>query len=281
MKKIYFSQLFFSSVFFIVSIFTILLLFLSGFVHELSQMFRLMTKPYGVYFIVEVAFLIFGVILSVFSLFRLYRLPKLYLIVIFFMACIFGILFYLESFIVSRIYLDLFSLEDMLKFNNDNMFVKTYYQMIVDYIMYLLFIIIPSFIYLLSLRFDKNTKIGKILKLTKPNFNVIISALFAFCISPFFSGNLFGYIDLCLYLFGFALILTIVFKKKIILDSYEYFNLFLLILLMCVMIFCSHRFVDSESYFEIRKALYAFVVFGWCSIWMIKLKDKTQRGIYE
>ncbi|MDA3966801.1 hypothetical protein [Helicobacter sp. WB40] len=275
MKKLTFPQLLFSSIFFVIAIFNILLLLLSGSVSELSQMFRLMTEPHGVYFFVEITFLVCGFIFSIFSMFRVYNLPKLYMLFIFYMACLFLYLLYYEIFVVVRSDLDLFSLEDTLAFNRDTMFVKPYRQMFVDYIMYIFFVILPSIIYIFSLNFSKQTKIGRILHLTKPNLNVVISTLFAFSIAPFFSGDIFGYIDMVMLVFGVCLVIFIWVKKKLILDSYEYFNLFLLLIISCVMIVCSHKFVDIESYFEIRKSIYAFVLFGWCNMWMVKLKAKS------
>ena len=83
-----------------------------------------------------------------------------------------------------------------------------------------------------------------------------------------------GYFDLALLILGLGLALYLCIKGNRSFDSYEIFNFFLLIVVCVVVMISSHSFVDGESYFEVRKAFYILVLFGWCNAWMMKLTTR-------
>lgn len=276
MRKITLQNTLFSSLFFILTIFTLLTLLLSGIVWDFRQMFRLVTQPYGVYYCVGITFLACGIIISLFHIARIYssHLPKFYSATILIALCLFVWLLYYELFELKRFTYDIFSLEDSLKFTKEDIFKKNSYQLYLDYGIYCFFIIFPFVVYFFQLNFDKSTKIGRILQLTQPNLNTIIIALFGFAITPFFKNGVLGYIDLVLMLAGLAMVMFLCWKRKYLVGSYEFFNLFLLWIVCLIMLFISHTFVDGESYFEVRKAFYFLMLFGWCNNWMTKLTTK-------
>ncbi|MBD5165322.1 hypothetical protein [Helicobacter sp.] len=273
MRKITIPHLVFSSLYFILALFTILMLALTSFTPDFKHMFRLTTQPFGVYFGISTILLTCGVIVSLFNIVRIYysHLPKLYSAMISFALLVFVLLLYYELFVMRRTYFEPFSFEDSLKLVQEDAFSKSLYQMFVDYACYILFVICPAAIYLLNLSFDKSIKFGKILQLTQPSFNVMMGVLFGFAVSPFFKSGIMGYFDLALLVLGLGLILYCCVKRSRYFDSYELFNLFLLLVCVLIIMFSSHSFVDGESYFEVRKAFYALVLFGWCSVWMMKL----------
>lgn len=276
MKKITFPQLIFSSLFFVFSLFTILMLLLAGFVGDFKQMFRLVTQPNGVYFSIEVVLIAGGIVVSAFHLVRIFvsHLPKIYSFVIGLALIFFVFFLYYEIFVFSRTYFNGFSLEDSLKLMQESVFYKSKYQMVLDYGSFLLLVIFPSIIYYFNLTFDKNTQLGRILHLTQPSFNIMIGAMFAFGISPFFKGGVLGYVDFTLFVLGFLILSYFVFKRRNFFNSYEFFNFFLLIILSMIMLGATYTNVDGEAYFEIRKAFYALILFGWCNSWMMKLTTK-------
>lgn len=278
MRKITIPHLIFSSLYFILALFTILMLVLTSFVPDFKHMFRLTTQPFGVYFGVCIVLLIGGVFVSIFNIIRIYysHLPKFYSILIGLALCLFIFLLYYELFVANRTYFDIFSFEDSLKLIQKNAFSKNFYQGCVDYIFYIFFVICPAMAYLFNFSFDKSLKISRILQLIQPGFNAMIGVLFGFTISPFLKYGVMGYFDLTLLILGLGLMLYLCIKGNRRFDSYELFNLLLLLIVGVVMMISSHDFVDGESYFEIRKAFYALVLFGWCSVWMMKLTIKVK-----
>lgn len=276
MRKITLQNTLFSSLFFILAIFTLLTLLLSGIIWDFRQMFRLVTQPYGVYYCIGITFLACGIIISLFHIARIYssHLPKFYSATILIALCLFISLLYYELFELKRFNYDIFSLEDSLKFTKEDIFKKNSYQLYLDYGIYCFFIIFPFVVYFFQLNFDKSTKIGRILQLTQPNLNTIIIALFGFAVTPFFKNGMLGYIDLVLMLAGLAMVMFLCWKRKYLVGSYELFNLFLLWIICPIILFISHAFVDGESYFEVRKAFYFLMLFGWCNNWMTKLTTK-------
>lgn len=274
MRKITISHLVFSSLFFILALFTILMLTLTSFVMDFKQMFRLTTQPFGVYFSVGLFLLIGGVATSFYHLVRIFSsaLPKKYGVVIFFALCIFVLLLYGELFVLQRIHFDPFSLKDSLALEQNYIFTKTHYQMTLDYSFYIFFVVLPIVFYLFNLSFNKGKALGKILHLTQPSFNLVFGVLCGFSVMPFFKGGVFGYVDLVLFLLGLFVVLYLCVKRSGYLDSYEYFNLFLVLVISVLMMVAKYEFINSESYFEVRKAFYFLVLFGWCNAWMNKIK---------
>ncbi|WP_104721709.1 hypothetical protein [Helicobacter mesocricetorum] len=277
MKKNMISHLVFSSLYFVLALFTILMLLLSGFVEDFKQMFRLITQPYGVYFIIAIILLSGGVLVTLFHLVRIYtsHISRIYSPCIALVLLVFVGLLYCQFFIEERTYLDFFSLEDSLRFISEEILDKSFPIMVVDYLFYGLFVVMPCVAYFLNLHFDKSKIIGRILQLTQPNFNAIIGGIFGFTISPFFKNGIVGYAELMFLVLGLLLFIYIVIIRKRLLDSYEYFNLFLLLVVFISMMITSHSFMDAESYFEVRKVFYVLVLLGWASSWMMKLKPKT------
>lgn len=277
MKKNIPFHLVFSSLYFVLALFTILMLLLSGFAEDFKQMFRLITQPYGVYFMIAIILLLGGVVISLFHLVRIYTsyISKIYSLCIASVLLIFVCLLYYQFFIEERVYLNLFSLEDSLKFVKEGILDKPFYIRVVDYLFYSLFVLIPCVVYFFNLHFDKSKIIGRIIELMQPNFNVIIGGIFGFSISPFFKNGIIGYIELIFLVLGLLVFIYIVVIRKNLLDSYEHFNLFLLLVVFVTMMITNHSFMDAQSYFEVRKAFYILVLVGWSSGWMMKLKPKT------
>lgn len=279
MKKNIPFHIVFSSLYFVLALFTILMLLLSGFAEDFKQMFRLITQPYGVYFMIAIILLLGGVVINLFHLVRIYTsyISKIYSLCIASVLLIFVCLLYYQFFIEERVYLNLFSLEDSLKFVKEGILDKPFYIRVVDYLFYSLFVVIPCATYFLNLHFDKSKMIGRIIELMQPNFNVIIGGIFGFSISPFFKNGIIGYIELIFLVLGLLVFIYIVVIRKNLLDSYEHFNLFLLLVVFVTMMITNHNFMDAQSYFEVRKVFYILVLVGWSSSWMMKLKPK----IYE
>ncbi|AWI34296.1 hypothetical protein [Helicobacter apodemus] len=277
MKKNMLPHLVFSSLYFVLALFTILMLLLSGFVEDFKQMFRLITQPYGVYFIIAIILLLAGILVSLFHFVRVYTsyISKVYSLCIASILLVFVTLLYYQFFIQERVYLDFFSLEDASKFTKEGIFDKQLLIMIADYLFYGLFVLIPCVVYFFNLHFDKSKIIGRIIELMQPNFNVIIGGIFGFSISPFFKNGIIGYIELIFLVLGLLVFIYIVVIRKNLLDSYEHFNLFLLLVVFVTMMITNHSFMDAQSYFEVRKAFYILVLVGWSSGWMMKLKPKT------
>lgn len=277
MKKVSFTDVIFSSLFFILALFTLLTLFLSSFVEDFRQLFRLVTKPYGVYYGICITLLFAGVALSAINFFRLLKgnSQKIYSLLALFMLFVFLGGLYYELFLHDRNYYDPFSLEDTLHFIQDNVNTKIPLQRIVDYSYYIIFIIFPAIIYMFNLKFNKSSLIGKVLAITTPNINLVLCVLFGFSIFPYFKDIFADTFDLTLILLGLVFFGYIHTKKRYLVDSYEYFNLLLLLILITILVFANYFFVNNESYFEMRKTFYYLALFSWCNDWMNKINTNN------
>ncbi len=278
MRKITFPYLVFSSLYFVLALFTILMLSLASFVPDFKQMFRLTTQPFGVYFNIGIVLLSCGLIVGIFNMVRIYmsHLPKSYSLMIALAICLFVFMFYADIFLFKRVYLEYFSLKDSILLSSKEAFKKTFYQAVVDYAFYFLFVMLPFLVYFLNFTFDKSTSLGRILHLIQPSFSGAVCMLFGFTVMPFFKSGFVGYIDFILLIFGFLMLGYFCIKGHKSLNSYEYFNLFLLLVIFAVMMSGSYEFVSGEAYFEIRKSFYILVLFGWCNTWMMKLTTKKK-----
>ncbi|MDD6055897.1 MAG: hypothetical protein SOW25_02780 [Helicobacter sp.] len=274
MRKITVPFLVFSSLFFILALFTILMLGLTSFVDEFKAMFFLTTQPFGVYYNIALIFTVCGIIVSIFHIVRIFlsHLPKVYSMVAFFVMLLFIAFLCSELFILSRNHFNPFSLEESLQLQSDIAFTKTLYQAIIDYSFFIAFFMLPAAFLCCNLNINKHSKIGKILYLTQPSFNSMLGILFGFCVMPFLKGGIFSYIDFVLFIAGILAVVYLCVKRKVYLNSYENFDLFLLFVVCIIMLASSFEFVSAESYFEVRKAFYALVLFGWCNAWTSKLK---------
>ena len=96
MAKITIPHLVFSSLYFVLALFTISMLLLAGFTEDFKQMFRLITQPYGVYFMIAIILLLGGVVISLFHLVRIYTsyISKIYSLCIASVLLIFVCLLY-------------------------------------------------------------------------------------------------------------------------------------------------------------------------------------------
>ena len=276
MSKITAPYLVLSSLYCVLALFTILMLALTSFFGEFGQMFRLTTQPFGVYFNIGIILLTCGVIVALFNIVRIYisHLPKFYSAIIGIVLCLFLFLIYCEIFLLKRTIMDFFSLEDSILLLQEDAFYKNPYQMIVDYTFYCLFVLLPALASIFNLTFDRSTILGRALQLTQPSFNVILCALFGFAIVPFFKSGVYGYIDLVLLLLGLVFVAYYCMKRRRNLDSYEYFNLLLLVGVCAVMMIGEFDFVNGEAYFEVRKVFYILALFGWSNSWMMKLTTR-------
>lgn len=278
MKKIGRTDVIFSSLFFILALFTLFVLSLSGSVDGFKQLFSLVTKPYGVYCTIGMIFLVCGLFLSLFTLVRLNHSPtqKIYIFAVFVMSCLFAWILYYEFFIFERFYHNPYSLEELLQLTQEDALKKTLFQRSLDYGYYILFIIFPITIHLRDLHFDRSSKLGSLLQLTLPNMNLNLCVLFGFSIFPFFSETM-GIFDCTLVIAGLFCFGYIHIKKRYLINSYEYFNFLLLLILIVVLLFSYYHYVNSESYFEIRRSFYYLALFAWCNDWMNKIKTSDRR----
>ena len=278
MKKVSKTDIIFSSLFFVLALFTLLILSLSGSVDGFKQLFSLVTKPYGVYYKIGIIFLVCGLFLSLFTLVRLnrYRMQKIYVFAVFVMFCLFVWILYYEFFIFERLYHDPYSLKELLELTQEDALKKTLFQRAIDYSYYVLFVIFPIIIHLFDLHFDKSSKLGRLFQLTLPSMNLNLCVLFGFSVFPFFS-EMMGIVDCTLVIIGLICFGYIHTKKRHLIDSYEYFNFLLLLLLIVILIFSHYHYVDNESYFEIRRSFYYLALFAWCNDWMNKIKTSDRR----
>lgn len=272
MRKITIPYLVFASLYFVLALFTILALTLASTFDPFWQMFYLTTQPFGVYFNMGIVLLSCGVIVCIFNIARIYvsHLPKIYSLSIGVTLCIFLCLLYSEVFILERSALDFFSLKDSLVVNRENVFDKNLYEIVMDYVFYCAFVGLPSLVYIANLSFDK-IAFGKILQLTQPNFSVIVCTLFGFTVNPFFNSGIYGYVDLVLLGLGMSFVVLHCYKRYVAMDSYAFFNVFLLFCVCAVVFLGDFKFVQGEAYFEVRKVFYSLALLSWSNFWMLKL----------
>lgn len=254
------------ALFFILAFFTILVLFLSGHFEIFTHLFRLTTKNNGVYFLIGLFAIISSftlcISISIYHFRRMhFKLSALFL----FLAIISIVFLFIEFFIERRVF-DPFLLEDIISFEKEKIQIseKSAAMLVSDYFIFIFFIMLPLFTLLSNFKFSNN-KIGKIFIILIPNLNTMIAAFFGFAVFNYSPTTALGYIDLISLLTAFFAFIMLMFLNYRLFYFSDILNLLLVMFLIISSIFANYQFVDSESYFEIRKAFYFITFLCWCS----------------
>lgn len=255
-----------SALFFILAFFTILVLFLSGHFEIFAHLFRLTTKNNGVYFLIGLFAIILSFLLCSYN--SVYHFRRMHFLRsgLFISLAIFAIIFLCMEFFIERRVFDPFKLEDIVAFEKEKIQIneKSAVMLLSDYFIFIFFMALPLFTLLSNFKFSDN-KITRIIVILMPNLNTMIAAFFGFAVFNYVPTTALGYIDLISLLTIFFGYVMLIFLHHKLFSFSDVLNLFLVIFLIISSIFANYQFVDSQSYFEVRKAFYFITFLCWCA----------------
>lgn len=166
--------------------------------------------------------------------------------------------------------MDMFAIEGSIYYRGFVELVRDYFPRIILVICaYAFFVYIPLLFLIFGIRPNKDNQIGRMLFNMRPSINIVIVALFALALQPYYyRDNLYAYIDVALLLGGLGLFAFVVRHHKEMFGFYEYANLTLLVLGIVMFITCSSVLAVSDNYFNARYAFLVFAFVWWCAEWM-------------
>ncbi|MGI0439551.1 hypothetical protein ACRE1S_03355 [Helicobacter himalayensis] len=141
---------------------------------------------------------------------------------------------------------------------------------------YIFFIFLPLGLHLFCVVPNTKTTIGALLEMLKPSLNVVVMALFACALQPFYlKTNFYDYLDLLCFIVGFVILIFTLWRQKPKLNFYGMSNVVLLCLGVVFVLLCSNILASSDQYFNVRYTLYAFVFVVWYAEWAYSYITRT------
>lgn len=133
---------------------------------------------------------------------------------------------------------------------------------------YVFFVFLPLAFSLFHITPNTKSYAGNLLEILKPSLEIVVMALFASAIQPFYlKANFYEYIDLAVFVLGTIFLCVVLIQQRPKLDFYGYSNIVLLFLGIIVVALCSNILASSDQYFHVRYMLYAFVFVAWYAEW--------------
>lgn len=183
---------------------------------------------------------------------------------------------FLYFFIIMKIESQNQNIEDILALEG-SIYHRDFLELFIDYLpriiviclTYIFFVFAPLLFIILRIRPAPNSFFGEWLDSMKPSINVVIIALFALSLKPYyFRDNLYVYIDSVALLVGIVMLFIVWKNNKNLFGFYEYMNVALLCLGVIVCIFCSSLLSSSDNYFNAQYAFMLLAFISWCAEWM-------------
>ncbi|PAF48245.1 hypothetical protein BKH41_05900 [Helicobacter sp. 12S02232-10] len=267
----------FSSIFFLLFVFTVLALLVSQFSNTFSQLFLILTKNDRAYDNLVKFYYFCGILMALGYLIFSSWIKK----DIFFQKLVaFGICIIL-------IFILIFSLDGTKSLDSTisglvvgeglrnlsffNLVRINFSYIIVSGFFYFFFLFFPLILFSLGFHFNTKNKIGKYLAFFCPSINVCLVVLFASGFQAYYDkSNLFLYIDFFMFYLGFVLFMRVFLSHKEFFGFYEYANILIFALGVLVCLFCSNTLSQAENYYNARMAFYMLAFLGWCGEWMYR-----------
>ncbi|MDO7253110.1 hypothetical protein [Helicobacter cappadocius] len=277
MNKINMYKVVFSSIFFLLFVFSILSLLVSQFSSIFSQLFLILTRDERAYDSIINFFYFCGILMSIFYLVvsTLWDKDVLLQRLVSVIFCI-GFVFLLVFRLSSEKTLD----STILGFVADSSFerlgfgqlvAENFGSIILSGFIYVFFVILPLVFF--GFGYGLNTKniFGKYLDFFCPSMNVCVIALFASGFQAYYDkSSAFLYIDFMVFCLCLVLFLRVFLTHKELFGHYEYANILLMILGILICLLCSNTISQAQDYYNARKSFYLLVFLGWYGEWMYK-----------
>lgn len=166
--------------------------------------------------------------------------------------------------------MDMFAIEGSIYYRGFFDLVRDYFPRIALVIcVYIFFVYIPLLFLIFGIRPNQDNQIGRMLFNMRPSINIVIVALFALALQPYYyRDNVYVYLDIVMLIGGLGMFIYVMRRHKEIFGFYEYANFILLVLGIVVFAACSSVLAVSDNYFNARYTFLVFVFVWWCAEWM-------------
>ncbi|PAF48554.1 hypothetical protein BKH46_01220 [Helicobacter sp. 12S02634-8] len=265
----------FSSVFFLLFVFSVLTLLVSQFSNTFSQLFLILTDEGRVYDGLISFFCFCGVLLALgyvvgASYARqdvlVHRLIAMGVCIVLIFVLILRLTM-LET--LDSPLLGLGHQENLMDLSFWDLVRVNFSSIVISGFFYIFFLFVPLGLWGFGYQLDTKHKLGKYLDMFCPSINVCIIALFASGLQAYYDkGNAWLYLDFFLFCLAFVLLIRVFLLHKEFFGFYEYANMLFLILGVLVCLFCSNILAQAQDYYHMRLAFYVLAFLGWCGEWM-------------
>ncbi|MGP1580407.1 MAG: hypothetical protein ACTTH5_05240 [Wolinella sp.] len=277
MKQSEIIEICYSSLFFLLALFTLLVMWLSNYVDNFGQLFMLVNKNHGIYASIFDMLAIFGILMGILFLRVRARenLARRYKLSIITMIALFALLLFLSMTAHSSstnphgfpLLDDFYTLRQ-----NIAHFIDSYLgKRGLDMTFLTFFALLPMGAAIKNIDFNYEDRFGQLFYLLRPSANVVIITIFACMIQPFFKDHWWEYWELLITLLALALLAWLFYRQPKIFGFYERFNLTLLVACVLLMLFSSGLFQEGVNYYGTKKALYMLILLGWSARWMERI----------
>lgn len=270
-------KVFFSSVFFLLFVFSMFALLVSQFNDTFSQLFLILTRDDRAYSLITDFLYFCGIVMCIgyliLSTWRdkdalLQRLVSMFICIVLVFVLIFSLSaqesFENIIFINSTAYgLRNLGFLDLFKLNIVDIIISGFF--------YLFFLICPLILY--GFGYGINTKhgIGKYLEFFCPSMNVCLVTLFASGFQGYYNkSNPYLYIDFFAFCLCLGFFIYVYKTHKKFFSFYEYANILVLSVGIIICMLCSNVLGQSQDYYNARMSFYILAFLGWCGEWMYK-----------
>lgn len=277
MNKINIYKVVFSSIFFLLFVFSVLSLLVSQFSTIFSQLFLILTRDERAYDSITDFLYFFGILMSIFYLVTSTWWDKDALLqrLVSVLFCI-GFIFILVFRLTNETTLD----STILGFVSDGSFERLSFgevfsrnmsSIFISGFFYVFFVILPLMLFAFGYGLNTKNIYGKYLHFFCPSMNVCIIALFACGFQAYYDkSNPFLYVDLFVFCLCLVLFLRVFITQKQFFGHYEYANILLLIVGIFVCLLCSNTLAQAQDYYNARKTFYLLVFLGWYGEWIYR-----------
>ncbi len=277
MKQSEMVEICFSSLFFLLALFTLLVLGLSNYADNFSQLFMLVNKNRGVYASTLNVLAVFAILTGVFFL-RIRAKEHLslrYKIWIVIMITLFAIFLILSMTVhwanatpsETSLLNDIYALRQRIA-----LFIDSYLgERLLDMTFLTLFALLPMSAALNNIDFNYEDHFGRLFYLLRPSANVVIITIFTCMIQPFFKEHWWEYWEIFMMFLALSLLVLLFCRQPKIFGFYERFNLALLAVCTLMILFSSELFQENVDYYETKKAFYTLILLGWSARWMERI----------
>ena len=281
MKRVETTEVLFSSLFFLLAIFTLLVVGLSQYAKNFSQLFALVAKERGLYAVLLNLFMTVGFFSTLFFLFRPRARPRLSLrykismtgmLFLFFGTLLLGLSVKMGNGSIERE--SVAGIIDWLYYARQSLarWIGSYWgERALDWLFFFSFVFLPLLIWINEMEFDRNDLLGHYFHSLRPSINLSIGTLFGMSIQPLFKESWWEYNELALLGLGLVLLAILFYKKRHYFGFYEIFNMVLLGMALLLMALAHSLFEGYIDYYEAKKAFYGLVLLGWSARWMDRI----------
>ena len=260
----------FSSIFFFFAVFVFLSLIVSQISQNFNQLFLIFSYPHRAFDFISNILLFLWVLMCIAFCIYLYKkhqhksLESLLSVVIAVFVSIVLVLRLIKSQLESQTDSINYAVNDTIS----GFILWKFFDICVYCISYGFFVLLPLALLASKLRLNPFSKWGKLLEKYKPSICVVLFALFALALQPYYAKkNIFLYIDVGLFYIGILLLIISLWRNRELFSFYEYANI--LWLIVGIFFFSASSKIIAQADYHTVRILFLIIAFmGWCGDFM-------------